>query len=211
MISYTQGGRQNDFNPRSPCGERPVRTGCRWQYLHFNPRSPCGERHQPLDVRMSSSIISIHAPRAGSDAIAPISAQVRPKFQSTLPVRGATRVCIAAHSDKAFQSTLPVRGATFRAEYPLMRCVVISIHAPRAGSDQSLRCIQAFKPDFNPRSPCGERRSILRPQHVPALDFNPRSPCGERRCRSSAVRSRRRYFNPRSPCGERRRESTLSR
>ena len=33
-------------------------------------------------------------------------------------------------------------------------------------------------------------------------DFNPRSPCGERR--NSANRpTTRRYFNPRSPCGER--------
>ena len=38
---------QLDFNPRSPCGERPgsTRAGGRTSF-HFNPRSPCGERQQ---------------------------------------------------------------------------------------------------------------------------------------------------------------------
>ena len=56
-------------------------------------------------------------------------------FQSTLPVRGATLVTQYRLKQKLFQSTLPVRGATQRAaEY--YRAEVISIHAPRAGSDK---------------------------------------------------------------------------
>ena len=56
-------------------------------------------------------------------------------FQSTLPVRGATfgvppHMCM----DLEFQSTLPVRGATFALLHHAL-CGVISIHAPRAGSD----------------------------------------------------------------------------
>ena len=57
------------------------------------------------------------------------------KFQSTLPVRGAT--CgIQADSvfSPIFQSTLPVRGATYDGE-PDVVGMTISIHAPRAGSD----------------------------------------------------------------------------
>ena len=34
-------------------------------------------------------------------------------------------------------------------------------------------------PDFNPRSPCGERLQLF-PVEGSHGDFNPRSPCGER-------------------------------
>ena len=56
------------------------------------------------------------------------------RFQSTLPVRGATRIVPACSSRSTFQSTLPVRGATARPDHGGQR-LQISIHAPRAGSD----------------------------------------------------------------------------
>ena len=62
---------------------------------------------------------------------------------------------------KKFQSTLPVWGAT----YPPQRFILysmISIHAPRVGSDQGFRIGFLTKRNFNPRSPCGERLSIAR-------------------------------------------------
>ena len=59
------------------------------------------------------------------------------RFQSTRPVRGATRAAsISAPKPVRFQSTRPVRGAT--SEYKLYEEVEpISIHAPRAGRDHS--------------------------------------------------------------------------
>ena len=41
-----------------------------------------------------------------------------------------------------------------------MLCQSISIHAPRVGSDDVNIAIPAGGGDFNPRSPCGERRFI---------------------------------------------------
>ena len=83
---------QRDFNPRSPCGER-LSCVIRCKFIRdFNPRSPCGERPE-----LSRNLKSYK------------------EFQSTLPVRGATRDSSAA-SDAflSFQSTLPVRGATVK-------------------------------------------------------------------------------------------------
>ena len=55
----------------------------------------------------------------------------------------------------------------------------ISIHAPRAGSDDR-RCEQVGRHhDFNPRSPCGERRALAN-RSENFKDSNPRSPCGGR-------------------------------
>ena len=36
---------------------------------------------------------------------------------------------------------------------------MISIHAPRVGSDILKYLYECLKADFNPRSPCGERRA----------------------------------------------------
>ena len=83
------------------------------------------------------------------------------------------------------------------------RVIEISIHAPRTGSDtiylklSALRCC-----NFNPRSPHGERRSGLTLALTSAAHFNPRSPHGERRG-IRCVQTVQSNFNPRSPHGER--------
>ena len=171
-----------------------------------------------------SALISIHAPRVGSDYLA-----LRERLSASISIH-APRVgsdtfvlCIGKYRD-GFQSTLPVWGATVLLT-GYNHLVAISIHAPRVGSDiiagTRLVCIiPVFQstlpvwgatdtasysrpqfPYFKPRSPCGERR---RPDRLRCIDryFNPRSPCGERR-RSAARRSSSDDFNPRSPCGER--------
>ena len=79
-----------DFNPRSPCGERQEREFDYYHLANFNPRSPCGERRILCALLPCPCVISIHAPRAGSDPISSASACWRSIFQSTLPVRGAT-------------------------------------------------------------------------------------------------------------------------
>ena len=189
------------FNPRSPCGERRRARRIALGVGNFNPRSPCGERRSlPPDV------------------------SIKGIFQSTLPLRGAT--CRRSSTPTArprFQSTLPLRGATAPCQQ-LRKLAVISIHAPLAGSDR-LGLGQVFvSENFNPRSPCGERRAgsgswssnYLFQSTLPlrgatfaaafrssiSANFNPRSPCGERlACPRQGCHGC--DFNPRSPCGER--------
>ena len=194
--------RLEHFNPRSPCGERR-HGGLRHAHHHdFNPRSPCGERRAR----------GLRLPDASP-------------FQSTLPVRGATRARkILANLRKKFQSTLPVRGATTgQGRHALYRLIsihapragsdaqdlragpavqVISIHAPRAGSDGSLERLFVQRWNFNPRSPCGERLESSN-KTLSQTQFQSTLPV-----RGATVQVRgdtlyTRYFNPRSPCGER--------
>ena len=123
------------FNPRSPWGER---LGQRLRFLaltNFNPRSPWGERHG-LAFKMSEAmLISIHAPRGGSDRFRVSACSALMPFQSTLPVGGAT----SAHNPQS-----SVKG--------------ISIHAPRGGSDCHGSGRIKKPKHFNPRSPWGERQ-----------------------------------------------------
>ena len=153
----TQMAKASNFNPRSPCGERlRYGYGCAGS-ADFNPRSPCGER--PRFVATSQPVI---------------------RFQSTLPMRGATAVVVPA----------PFH-------------VGISIHAPHAGSDAWYSSIMARIDHFNPRSPCGERLLLVA---LPAggAEFQSTLPMrGATYCRFSGAKVNC-NFNPRSPCGERR-------
>ena len=101
-------------------------------------------------------------------------------FLSTLSLRRATRNKPILHSPVSlFLSTLSLRRATVAC------CVICN------GPD-----------NFYPRSPCGERRGLLRHMQR-ARYFYPRSPCGERHHYIRILCRPRHYFYPRSPCGER--------
>ena len=101
--------------------------------------------------------ISIRTPRAGSDSVCQNAWSV-PKYFNPCSPCGERRIPrVLDQSLGEFQSMLPVRGATpvCLIEY---RSQIISIHAPRAGSDA--RFPSAWVPcwHFNPCSPCGERQ-----------------------------------------------------
>ena len=68
----TPHGEEGNFNPRSPHGERQgaVRAAAEWRY--FNPRSPHGERPDWYAMMRPARMISIHAPRTGSDNRKPV-------------------------------------------------------------------------------------------------------------------------------------------
>ena len=108
-------------------------------------------------------------------------------FQPTLPVRGATRR--HPQSDRGqylFQPTLPVRGATFSWR-KLAKTPRISTHAPRAGSDpQGERGPQGPQGISTHAPRAGSDRCLL-DYCVQYCNFNPRSPCGERRLLESSV------------------------
>ena len=84
----------------------------------------------------------------------------------------------------------------------------ISIHAPRTGSDKSLVLLTLDKRHFNPRSPHGERHSrASRARQQPAISIHaPRTGSDDGRRRTSAAAK---DFNPRSPHGERLRKVTI--
>ena len=78
--------------------------------------------------------ISIHAPRAGSDQIPDGALRARQRFQSTLPVRGATSATSVAASAVSISIHAPRAGSDLRLDR-FLGLSAISIHAPRAGSD----------------------------------------------------------------------------
>ena len=170
--------------------------------------------------------ISIHAPLAGSDQTVAWSRQRPSDFNPRSPC-GERQFLIGNFFVKfGFQSTLPLRGATGTV-YQHGKLLFISIHAPLAGSDQTVAWSRQRPSDFNPRSPCGERQFLIGnffvkfgfqstlPLRGATALFTVRG-CGARLISIHAplagsdstvpaFSDSSGYFNPRSPCGERRR------
>ena len=192
-----------NFNPRSPCGERrALRVMVYLNSENFNPRSPCGERRVKGGRRGSGCAISIHAPRAGSDGRDCGAGQALERISIHAPRAGSDRrhaqrailrgdfnprspcgerpsyLSRRATPSKSFQSTLPVRGAT-GLDTPACNAERISIHAPRAGSDKKVDK-QALFTEISIHAPRAGSDSRRTGACRPVPYFNPRSPCGER-------------------------------
>ena len=102
-----------------------------------------------------------------------------------------------------FQPTRPLRGATMPSQMEHSP-KGISTHAPLAGRDAKVKSSMRNNLHFNPRAPCGARRS-RRGHGDDGRDFNPRAPCGARRSATTPCEWMTAYFNPRAPCGARQR------
>ncbi len=216
-------------------------------HIYFNPRTPCGVRRESAETERESDAISIHAPHAGCDfgryqsqgSVRAISIHAPHagcddlqlfvkrlrKISIHAPHAGCDMVMsISGAKAGLFQSTHPMRGATKRYERPRASsrhfnprtpCGVrrshhqnvhvlgaISIHAPHAGCDIPADGLRQKLEHFNPRTPCGVRQytkitgscikefqsthpmrgatAISPPMALLLGNFNPRTPCGVR-------------------------------
>ena len=122
--------------------------------------------------------ISIHAPLAGRD-LTYHGAPKRGKISIHAPLAGRDNVTYQnSYIFIAFQSTRPLRGATRRPDDGL-GVPSISIHAPLAGRDLMVAKTLTSLRHFNPRAPCGARPFLCAPPYISCY-FNPRAPCGAR-------------------------------
>ena len=123
-----------DFNPRSPWGERPNDVKVAVFVRVFQFTLPVGGATSAVPVLFRPHRISIHAPRGGSDTRHRGGNHPPGHFNPRSPWGERRAFANNCSRNRPFQSTLPVGGATTRDSWPHMRCR-ISIHAPRGGSD----------------------------------------------------------------------------
>ena len=105
-----------DFNPRSPCGERP------WVSVLY---SEAGVFQSTLPVRGATTAVR--------------DTPTIPAFQSTLPVRGATTNAGGWNNCQMHFNPRSPCGERLGAIILIPVGTEISIHAPRAGSDWCCR------------------------------------------------------------------------
>ena len=135
------------------------RAGCDWivvfcvgQHQDFNPRTPCGVRRWFIDSR-----------------------EIRKQFQSTHPVRGATRACRAS-------------------------CWAMIHFNPRTpcGVRQNTLHNKLFYVNFNPRTPCGVRhvQRVIFDEFIPISIHAPRAGCDGHAVCSSPLLARFQSTHP---------------
>ena len=136
-------------------GSDPVPRGVGWSGGNFNPRSPCGER--PASGKLSIKLLTFQSTLpvwgATCSVLSLFSQEI---FQSTLPVWGATGRRPPAGSSVWISIHAPRVGSDV-IHGPAVHRLPISIHAPRVGSDGFHSLLFSCSNYFNPRSPCGER------------------------------------------------------
>ena len=115
--------------PRAGCDPGQIGTAI-YQDSDFNPRTPCG-------VRPSSC------------GAAPVDGV----FQSTHPVRGATRPCRGAPESRLSISIHAPRAGCDKKTKAATIILLISIHAPRAGCDDVLTGDVSFENVFQSTHP----------------------------------------------------------
>ena len=170
--------------------------------------------------------ISIHAPRAGCDLTAWFSLTIIKDFNPRTPCGVRPVGFVSLFRGLLFQSTHPVRGATY-SEFGFNPLSQISIHAPRAGCDLLIRsCTFTISSDFNPRTPCGVRRTdsqhgggnkIFQSTHpvrgatlirsctfTISSVFQSTHPVRGATASTKSQHTALAHFNPRTPCGVRR-------
>ena len=199
-FAYTPCSTSN-FNPRSPCGERPNLLGTWWCRCIFQSTLPVwGATSWPPRPQRSPAI-SIHAPRVGSDATSKRSAwccrisihaprvgsdhdRQRPPspggyFNPRSPCGERLHLCRYDSPSRHISIHAPRVGSDAMIISHLSN-QKISIHAPRVGSDAARRERAAAGAAISIHAPrVGSDSTTPRRIHYTG-NFNPRSPCGER-------------------------------
>ena len=146
------------FQPTRPLrgATRPASSGsaCR---SNFNPRAPCGARPWWCAASRRWNV-----------------------FQPTRPLRGATPCFHRGIAQSKFQPTRPLRGATLLRSVRVIGHLSISTHAPLAGRDRNTA--DTSEPnDISTHAPLAGRDRKTVALDSPSQYFNPRAPCGARR------------------------------
>ncbi len=146
-------------------------------------------------------LISIHAPREGSDLLREGRTNKERNFNPRSPrgerprwsrktagsshfnprsPRGERRpVLPTGQPGRGISIHAPREGSDSSGNVCIAKWLSISIHAPREGSDGRGNGSPRPKNNFNPRSPRGERHAKAK-KIQRLINFNPRSPRGER-------------------------------
>ena len=150
------------FNPRSPHGERPVRTQVLDSKKTISTHAPRTGSDPIRFINSTDGIISTHAPRTGSDDATPSLTAPCSNFNPRSP-----------HGERLSVKRRWLSAWHFnpRSPHGERRCprlrekgkLWISTHAPRTGSDFLGMYTACAAYHFNPRSPHGERQRPATP------------------------------------------------
>ena len=122
------------FNPRTPCGVRPIPENHGGEESQFQSTHSLRSATRTSEINIILKDVSIHALLAECDSYIALLTVIIYQFQSTHSLRSATPLCVSA-----------------------LRQIIVSIHALLAECDLLRQLIDVKVKGFNPRTPCGVR------------------------------------------------------
>ena len=191
---------RTSFNSRTPCGVRQLPPQLLAQPEKFQFTHPVRGATVVNNFGEGSTIVSIHAPRAGCDILitwnyflAKVSIHAPRagcdnrqyvviygliRFNSRTPCGVRLPRYLAMALSRKFQFTHPVRGATVRL-LDDAHTLQVSIHAPRAGCDLDISGVSRVS-DVSIHAPRAGCDNLVVVEFLPKICFNSRTPCGVR-------------------------------
>ncbi len=157
------------FQPALPARGATAFAKAAGMCLIFQPALPAKGATSSWLLRDCGGQISIHVPREGSDTPESMLEGKLEYISTHAPYEGSDVIGFkGCRVLGQFQSTLPVRGATFLARHTTAFWPVISIHAPREGSD--CKPAQNKRRNFGRMSYYTEKNRKKRPKSLHWLD-----------------------------------------
>ena len=104
---------RSNFNPRAPCGARPVWIRIEIAIHDFNPRAPCGARRTPRATSLTRT--TNFNPRA------PCGARPRARFPLSIFLLISTHAPLAGRDSKSVQITMHIFAITDKFQMLLHR------------------------------------------------------------------------------------------
>ena len=149
-----------DFNPRSPHGERPSKSACAIVWHSFQPTLPARGATTHSIEKGLIKVFQPTLPARGATVAIRASMANLDLFQPTLPARGATAAANAADQSPPYFNPRSPHGERLTRVHRVSRATPISTHAPRTGSDCAKRRELATLARFQPTLPArGATRS----------------------------------------------------
>ena len=125
--------------------------------LYFNPRPPCGGRPVLALHFAQAGQISIHVPRAGDDTSAGFLSVLDQRFQSTSPVRGTTHLQLISSFAIPISIHVPRAGDDQPITHSVHEMINFNPRPPCGGRRRDRIARARNYLHFNPRPPCGGR------------------------------------------------------
>ena len=145
---------------------------------YFNPRAPYGARRQrPAKKIQHGEFQSTRPIRGATRPKMPIAPPIS-NFNPRAPYGARHHLYRTLHPCQQFQSTRPIRGAT-KPGPPTHPSGDISIHAPHTGRDRAKQK-QKTREQFQSTRPIRGATAGMMPAGIKIPNFNPRAPYGAR-------------------------------
>ena len=189
------------FNPRTPCGVRPVEAltcgPLGTVSIHallaecdnlsdfrilsnccFNPRTPCGVRLNNLAAAVDGGTVSIHALLAECDPYYSPHAGTSGRFNPRTPCGVRPRTNRRTSGSNQFQSTHSLRSATLVEMGHTFTDMFQSTHSLRSATRAGRRMVRTY--DVSIHALLAECDKSSTGEQPGTMSFNPRTPCGVR-------------------------------